>query len=324
MANGKQMTKSLLKFVNDASIRTVGRTAVVLNKLLGRRAGDAPGSLTYHRIAPRIPGLPPPMHNVAPERFRQQITGLLARGFNAWPLRKLLDHHGQGRSVPRRTFAITFDDGYQCVYLNAWPVLRELRIPATVFVCTAFLDDSKPFPFDEWGMAYEDRAPADTFQPLTTAQCAEMQKDGLIELGAHTHTHQDFRNRPEAFREDLEASLDILRSRFAVENPTFAFPFGCPFKGYAADDLVAAAKATDVICGLTTESVVVDPASDPFRWGRFNVFSWDTGATLAAKLDGWYSWAPKLRKAPARSAASRAVSTPRRGTVTCNACKGGR
>ena len=29
---------------------------------------------------------------------------------------------------------------------------------------------------------------------------------------------------------------------------------------------------------------------------RFNVFAWDTSATLAAKLAGWYSWATKLRQ----------------------------
>jgi hypothetical protein len=60
--------------------------------------------------------------------------------------------------------------------------------------------------------------------------------------------------------------------------------------------LVAAARQTGVLCALTTESVLVDPDSDPFQWGRFNAFPWDTSATLAAKVEGWYSWAPKLRQ----------------------------
>lgn len=294
------MARSLHDFVDEASMRTIGRFAVVLDRLFGRRVGNSLGFLTYHRIAPRVPGLPYPLHNVSPRRFRQQIAGLLSHGFNFWPLRKVLESHDQGHEVPRRTLVITFDDGYESMYLNAWPVLRELHVPATVFVNTAFLDSSRPFPFDRWGMTHEDHAPADAFRPLTTLQCQEMQREGLIELGAHTHTHQDFRNRPEAFREDMAISVEILRSQFGVETPTFAFPYGCPHRGFAADEMVAIAKETGVATGLTTEGVPVNPADDPFRWGRFNVFPWDTAATLAAKVDGWYSWAPKLRKALGR------------------------
>ncbi len=44
--------------------------------------------------------------------------------------------------------AVTFDDGFETVYRHAWPVLQELRIPATVFLNTAYLDSPEPFPFD--------------------------------------------------------------------------------------------------------------------------------------------------------------------------------
>ena len=75
-----------------------------------------------------------------------------------------------------------------------------------------------------------------------------------------------------------------------------AFPYGSPHAGCASEERAAAARRTGVSCGLTTDCVVVDPRSDPFSWGRFNVFPWDTSATIAAKLAGWYSWAPRLRR----------------------------
>jgi hypothetical protein len=135
---------------------------------------------------------------------------------------------------------------------------------------------------------------------LTSEQCREWQEGRLFDLGAHTHTHADFRGRPEEFRADLQLSVSILRTRFGLREVPFAFPFGSPALGFAGGALTQAARETGVICGLTAESVLIDLCSDPLQWGRFNAFSWDTSATLAAKLAGWYTWAPKLRQRLAR------------------------
>jgi peptidoglycan/xylan/chitin deacetylase (PgdA/CDA1 family) len=291
----------LRKLVEDLGMRVAGRTGVGLNRLLGSRAAGALGILTYHRIAPHVPGVPKPPHNVPPERFREQLAGLLDRGFAVWPLSRILQCRAQGDSSPRRTLAITFDDGFQTVYTHAWPILRELQLPATVFLTTAYRDSDRAFWFDSWGNTYRNRVPPETYRPLTSAQSRQMVQEGLVELGAHTHTHQDFRHRPEDLRRDLQTSVDILRSCFAQKEVAFAFPFGSNHLGYAGSELVTAAKQTGVVCGLTTESVVVDIRSDPFRWGRFTAFPWDTAATLAAKLHGWYSWAPRLRQQIARA-----------------------
>ena len=53
-----------------------------------------------------------------------------------------------------------------------------------------------------------------------------MLASGLIDLGAHTHTHQDFRLRPSAFADDLETNCQTLRERFDLREIGFAFPFG--------------------------------------------------------------------------------------------------
>jgi peptidoglycan/xylan/chitin deacetylase (PgdA/CDA1 family) len=287
---------ALRKALENRGMRIAGRVAVGLNALLGDRAHGAVGILTYHRIAAQVRGVPPPLHNVTPQRFREQVRGLLRRGFHVWPLRRILDDAIAGRELPPRTIAITFDDGFETVFTRAWPILRELQVPATVFINTAYLDSIDPFPFDAWGIDWRGRVPPESYRPLASHQCRELQAGGLIELGAHTHTHADLRDRPQQFRDDLQLSVDILRSRFGLDEVMFAFPFGSPILGFSGGALTRAARETGVLCGLTTESVVVDPLSDPFDWGRFNAFAWDTSATLAAKLAGWYSWAPKLRQ----------------------------
>ncbi len=287
----------LRSWINELGVRVVAEISAGLRRLSRTRVCDPVGILTYHRIASRVPGLPGPLYNVPPKQFRKQLTGLLARGFEVWPLRKVLDHRAAGTPVPAQVLVVTFDDGFETVHGNAWPVLRELRIPATVFLNTAYVDTDAPFPFDAWGVAYHDRAPSETYRPLSWAQCHEMADDGLVEFAAHTHTHQDFRNRPEAFARDLEMSVDIVRRRFSQQDVMFAFPYGSSKSGFAGGELAAVAKRTGVICALTTDAETVDPESDPFDWGRFHVFSWDRPATLAAKVEGWYRWAPRLRQA---------------------------
>ena len=94
--------------------------------------------------------------------------------------------------------------------------------------------------------------------------------------------------------------MEIVRDRFGIKDVSFAFPFGCPYLGFASEVLVRQAKKAGVTCSLTTEAIPVDLSADPFHWGRFNVFPWDSAASLAAKIEGWYEWAPRLRRRVSR------------------------
>ena len=67
------------------------------------------------------------------ERFEQQMK-YIARHYAVVPLEKVR----QG-SLSERRVAITFDDGYASIFRHAFPILKALRLPATVFVSTAFV-----------------------------------------------------------------------------------------------------------------------------------------------------------------------------------------
>ena len=90
--------------------RLAGSTSTALNRMLGSRSAGALGILVYHRIAPRIRSYPPPTMNCQPESLQAQLRGLVARGYEVWPLARVLACHESGDTIPPRTLVITFDD----------------------------------------------------------------------------------------------------------------------------------------------------------------------------------------------------------------------
>lgn len=72
--------------------------------------------------------------------FRWQME-LLAECFNVLPLYDATLALANER-MPPRAVAITFDDGYRSVLDFAVPILRELGLPATVFVASGYLDEN--------------------------------------------------------------------------------------------------------------------------------------------------------------------------------------
>lgn len=274
--------------------RAINWLAARCQTFCGPREKTGFGILTYHRIANPPPNRPRPTWNVTPVRFEQQLKGLLRRGWQAWPLRQVLHYVERELPIPRKTFVVTFDDGYVNVLRHAFPVLSRLHVPATLFLATAYLDSPHPFPSDDWSAAGTPGTHSDTWRPLTTEECRRLMANGLVEIGAHTHTHGDFRGRPNALAADLAENIRILRDRLQIEMPTFALPYGTKGDGFAAPALVEAARQTGVVCCLNTEPDFVRLADSPFDWGRFEASEYDSAATLAGKLGGWHNAVCKL------------------------------
>lgn len=120
-------------------VRRLKRTA---RRLVQR---DRPVILCYHRVATVT--CDPWMLAVRPERFAEQIEALVQER-RIVPLSWLARELAQGR-VPKRTAAITFDDGYADVVTNAWPILERFGCPATAFLTTGPIGRAEPFWWDE-------------------------------------------------------------------------------------------------------------------------------------------------------------------------------
>ncbi len=102
--------------------------------------------------------------SVSPESFRRQMEFLIKNKYNIVSLQKLKQLQESGKSIPHKTVTITFDDGYENNYINAFGVLKEHNIPAAIFVVLNKIGRS----------GY-----------LTWPQIEEMAKNN-IEIGSHT------------------------------------------------------------------------------------------------------------------------------------------
>ena len=92
--------------------------------------------LIYHRVLPKpdplLPGL------IDARSFSEQMA-TLSRSFNILPLREAIARLANG-TLPPRSAAITFDDGYADNHDIAMPILQKYGAHATFFVATAYLD----------------------------------------------------------------------------------------------------------------------------------------------------------------------------------------
>ena len=115
-----------------------------------------------------------------------------------------------------RFVCLTFDDGYQDNYDIAYPILRRLEVPFTVYVTTGFIDNCLPmwwYPGERLG--------------IDTKSLKALDADPLCTIGAHTMSHPrlDTLSREEQYKE-IAGSKQMLESLLSHEVKHFSFPHG--------------------------------------------------------------------------------------------------
>jgi peptidoglycan/xylan/chitin deacetylase (PgdA/CDA1 family)/CelD/BcsL family acetyltransferase involved in cellulose biosynthesis len=92
----------------------------------------------YHRVNddgdPYLPSLPV-------QEFRRQME-YIAKNFRIVTLDDIAEGLA-GADAAQYTVAITFDDGYRDNFTSAFPILKELGIPATIFLATGYVGTNK-------------------------------------------------------------------------------------------------------------------------------------------------------------------------------------
>ena len=173
--------------------------------------------LCYHAVSPTWPiGLA-----VTPDALERQVGHLLRAGYTPTTFWEIVH-----QPPARRTFSVTFDDGWVSVLHHGFPTLQRLGVPATVFVASALVDrHEEPMRgavIDPWqGTSHRDELHCLSWQELR----------GLVaqgwEIGAHSMTHPLLtRVDDETLAEELHGSKLRCEEMLEVPCRTMAYPTG--------------------------------------------------------------------------------------------------
>jgi peptidoglycan/xylan/chitin deacetylase (PgdA/CDA1 family) len=207
--------------------------------------------LGYHGISDRWPAVTA----VTPVAFGEHVRRLARRGYRGVTFLDAVRGRAGGKVV-----AVTFDDAHRSVHQHAWPVLRELGWPATVFVPTEHATRQTPMGWsgnEEWLGEWEHELAC-----MDWPELAELAAAGW-EVGSHSRTHPRLtRLSPGELRAELEDSRTEIRRRLGGGGDSIAYPYGD-----TNDAVEAAARAAGYTAGAGAPAGLEEPVR-PMRWPR--------------------------------------------------------
>ncbi len=201
--------------------------------------------------------------NVSPETFERQMEFLKLHHYRVMSFEDLIGHIRIGQGVPRNTVAITFDDGYLDNFVNAFPILKKMDFPATIFMITGNIGKKG------W---------------LSEEDLRILDSSG-ISIGSHTVNHVFL---PHLKRED--AIFEISQSRNQLEkilgHPVFLFSYPA---GGVTEDIKKLVMQEGYHGAVTTN--YGDSKDDLYAFRRVKITENDGNLfSLWAKVSGLYSF----------------------------------
>lgn len=167
--------------------------------------------LLYHHVDTNTPATT----TISPDLFSQHLAYLADNQFQVWTLGKIVSYLTLKKPIPDKVVAITFDDGYQSVYENAYPMIKRYEWPFTIFVSTNAIDQG-----------YSHQA---SWEQLRTMA------DNGAAIGNHSATHTHFLKRYDGeglAKWQQRATSDIMKAERRIieeighSEQLFAYPYG--------------------------------------------------------------------------------------------------
>lgn len=194
----------------------------------------------YHSIGPATPGWARNYLTLELPFFEDQLK-YYKRNFTVITLKQYYLIRAGSGEAPQNPLAITFDDGYLDNWVWAFPLLKKLGLPATIFVSPEMVDPRnlvRPNLENYWSgdCSLEELNQAGH---LSWEEMRQMEASGLIDIQSHTMTHTKYFISDE-LRDFHHPGADALypignlfaeEKPFHIANPSFEklLPYGYPF-----------------------------------------------------------------------------------------------
>lgn len=189
--------------------------------------------------------------------FREQMMSIKRSGIAIISLQDLLDWKIGTKKLPAHCVLITIDDGWKSVYTDAYPILKELNIPFTIFVYTSFIGGQGA--------------------SLSIDQIKEMMNNGCS-VGSHSSKHlypsawtkaqkAGEANYLALIESELKDSALLLRKTFSAPIDTYCYP-----GGFFTDEMILAAPKAGYKLAFTVQPQKVTRSTDNFTMHRYMVY----------------------------------------------------
>ena len=230
--------------------------------------------LTFHTLDEQ-----PVVISFSPALFQCAMAKLDKGGYQALRLMQAVDFLHRGAPFPDRSFVITFDDGYQSVYEEAFPVLEGYGMPATVFLTVGEKGVASP----------RGRLPSLAGRSmLSWKEIQEMQRSG-IDFGAHTLTHPDLTHlSSDQVKAEVCEAKSIIEDVLGVPVTSFAYPYG-RYNGRVREIV-----QEHFACACSDKLGLAGQGSDVHALERVDAFYLRTDRLFSMMLTRffpWYVWA---------------------------------
>ena len=147
--------------------------------------------------------------SVSVQSFKKQMHLMKTMGYQTIKFNELKENN-------EKKFIITFDDAYENVFINAFPILRKLDFNAVCFIVTNKIGE-----YNHW-----DKNKFKKKKIMNFEQISEWLISGF-NIGSHTLDHVNLTklNKNDKIKQIINSKKD-LNSKFNTDIDTFAFPFG--------------------------------------------------------------------------------------------------
>jgi poly-beta-1,6-N-acetyl-D-glucosamine N-deacetylase len=206
------MLKSILKLV--LALIGVASSYVMANDLPNICSRDQNPNeftvLSYHEIADKSETLDQ-AYTVTPSNFEHQIHWLIDSGYHFVSIDDILKYRKSGTPLPEKSVLITFDDGYQSVYANAYPILKKYKIPTVIALVGNWMKSKDKVDFDGHMI--------DRNKFLSQAQIKEMVGSGLVEIASHSCCmHKGIIGNPQGSKQPAATTRQWLADKRGYED----------------------------------------------------------------------------------------------------------